>query len=162
VILRVVLSAAVLTALVATTAPALSAVRADSATASMERQLDELATRLDALVATDDPMPTGDARRSVVLRVPARSYVRAGVDWLRFHRRAGVGVATWRVENRTVSRRVAPIPIRPSPGARRLREPGSHRLVFALTRADGRRFLTVSRLSTQSREQRVRGRVGRA
>ncbi|WP_424000028.1 DUF7311 family protein [Haloarcula salina] len=149
-ILRVVLSVAVLTGLIATTAPALSAARADAATGTMERQLDELATRLNALAVADDPTPSGDARRVAVVRVPGRSYTSAGVDWLRFHGRAGDGVATWRVENRTVSRRVAPVPIRPSRGARRFREPGSHRLVFALTRTDGRRVLTVARLGTQS------------
>lgn len=144
---------AVLTALVAATSPALSAARADAATGTMERQLDALAARLESLVATDDPTPSGDARRVAVLRVPARSYTSAGVDWLRFHARAGIGVATWRVENRTVSRRVAPVPIRPSSASiRRLRDPGPHRLVFALTRADGRRLLTVARLSARSGE----------
>nr|WP_254282161.1 hypothetical protein [Haloarcula salina] len=145
-----------MTALVAASAPALSAARADAATGTVERQLETLASRLDALVATDDPTASGDARRVAALRLPARSYTSAGVDWLRFHGRAGTGVATWRVENRTVSRRVAPLPVRPSRGTRRLSEPGSHRLVFALTRADGRRVLTVERLGARSGEGRSR------
>ena len=134
-----------MTALLGVTAPALSTARADAATSDMTRQLTDVAAELEALVAADDATPNGDARRVVDIRLPARTYTSAGVSSLQFRERAGVGVATWQVESRAQTERLVDVPIRPTAPARTVTEPGTHRLVFALTRADGRRVLTVHR-----------------
>lgn len=96
-IYRLVLAVAVTTALVGATAPALSIARADAASGTMERQLDELETELTTLVETDDATANGDARRAVTIRLPVRTYTNAGVSQLQFAERAGVGIATWTV-----------------------------------------------------------------
>ncbi|MEF8829222.1 MAG: hypothetical protein V5A49_09310, partial [Haloarcula sp.] len=89
-IYRLVLAVAVMTALFGATAPALSTARADAATSSMERQLEELAAELETLVEADDATSDGDAQRVVEIRLPARTYTSAGVDHLRFTERDGV------------------------------------------------------------------------
>lgn len=149
-IYRLVLAVAVMTALLGATAPALSTARADAANSAVERQLDDLAAELDRLVAADDATPNGDARRVVELRLPPRTYTNAGVDHLRFETRAGVGLATWQVESRTRTKRLVGVPVRTTDSTQRLEEPGTHRLVFALTRSDGRRVLTVHRFKSEA------------
>ncbi|WP_336336944.1 DUF7311 family protein [Haloarcula brevis] len=147
---RLVLAVAVTTALAGATAPALSTARADAADGTMERQLDELAAELTTLVETDDATPHGDARRVVGLRLPARTYTSAHVDYLRFRERAGVGVATWKIGSRERTELLVDVPIRPTVPTDRLEEHGSHRLLFVLTRSDGRRVLTVHRFKSEA------------
>jgi len=143
-----------MTALAGATAPALSTVRADAANSAMERQLEELAAELATLAETDDATPDGDARRAVEIRLPRRTYTNAGVSYLRFTERAGVGIATWEVESRTQTEQLADIPIRTTAGTDRLEDPGTHRLVFVLTRADDQRVLTVHRFKSEAGARR--------
>jgi hypothetical protein len=150
VIYRLVLAVAVMTALVGATAPALSTARADAASGAMERQLGELEAELTMLVETDDATPNGDARRVVEIRLPAQTYTNAGVSQLQFTERAGVGVATWTVESRKQTEQLVGIPIRTTAGTDRLEEPGTHQLVFVLTRSDGQRVLTVHRFKSEA------------
>jgi hypothetical protein len=150
VIYRLVLAVAVMTALIGATAPALSTARADAASGTMERQLDELGAELTMLVETDDATPNGDARRAVELRLPARTYTNAGVRRLQFTERAGVGVATWTVESRKQTEQLVGIPIRTTAGTDRLEEPGTHQLVFVLTRSDGQRVVMVHRFKSEA------------
>ncbi|KAA9396826.1 hypothetical protein Har1130_03160 [Haloarcula sp. CBA1130] len=149
-IYRLVLAVAVMTALAGATAPALSTARADAANSAMERQLDELRAELTTLVETDDATTNGDARRAVEIRLPARRYTNAGVSQLQFAERVGVGVVTWRVESRKQTERLVSVPIRTTPATDRLEEPGTHRLVFVLTRSDGQRVLTVHRFNSEA------------
>ena len=149
-IYRLVLAVAVMTALVSATAPALSTARADAANGVMQRQLDELGAELTTLVETDDATPNGDARRAVEIRLPARTYTNAGVSELQFGERDGVGVATWTVESRKQTERLVGIPIRTTAATDRLEEPGTHRLVFVLTRSDGQRVLTAHRFKSEA------------
>lgn len=116
----------------------------------MERQLDELEAELETLVTTDDATPNGDARRAVELRLPEQTYTSAGVDYLRFRERAGVGVATWQVESRNMTERLVGIPIQVTASTDRLEDPGTHRLVFVLTRSEGQRVLTVHRFKSEA------------
>lgn len=132
-----------MTALVGATAPALSTARTDVASGAMERQLDELEAELTALLETDDATANGDARRAVEIRLPPRTYTNAGVSHLQFAEQAGVGVATWTVESRRQTERLVGIPIRTTASTDRIEEPGTHRLVFVLTRSDGQRMLRV-------------------
>jgi len=150
VIYRLVLAVAVMTALVGATAPALSTARADAASGAMERQLDELRAELTTLLETDDATANGDARRAVEIRLPPRTYTNAGVSHLRFAERAGVGVATWTVESRRQTERLVGIPIRTTASTDRIEEPGTHRLVFALTRSGGQRMLWVHRFKSEA------------
>ncbi|MFY4813068.1 DUF7311 family protein [Haloarcula sp. AONF1] len=149
-IYRLVLAVAVMTALVSVSAPALSTARADTASDTMERQLDELGAELTMLVETDDATPNGDARRAVTIRLPVRTYTNAGVSQLQFAERAGVGIATWTVESRKQTERLVGIPIRTTAATDRLDEPGTHRLVFVLTRSDGQRILQVHRFKSEA------------
>jgi hypothetical protein len=150
VIYRLVLAVAVMTALVGATAPALSTARADAANSTMERQLTELATELETLAEGDDATANGDARRAVEIRLPTRTYTSAGVRYLQFTERSGVGVATWGVESREQTEQLVDIPIRTTSSTARLEEPGTHRLVFVLTRAEGQRVLTVHRFKSEA------------
>lgn len=149
-IYRLVLAVAVMTALIGATAPALSTARADAASGTMEGQLDELGAELTRLVETDDATPNGDARRVVEIQLPARTYTNAGVSRLQFTERAGVGVATWTVASQKQTERLVGIPIRTTVGADRLKEPGTHRLVFVLTRSDGQQVLTVHQFKSEA------------
>ncbi|EMA19298.1 DUF7311 family protein [Haloarcula argentinensis] len=149
-IYRLVLAVAVTTALVGATAPALSIARADAASGTMERQLDELETELTTLVETDDATANGDARRAVTIRLPVRTYTNAGVSQLQFAERAGVGIATWTVESRKQTERLVGTPIRTTAATDRLDEPGTHRLVFVLTRSNGQRILQVHRFKSEA------------
>ena len=139
-----------MTALVGATAPALSTARADAASSAMERQLDELRAELTSLVESDDATANGDARRAVEIRLPAQTYTNAGVSQLQFAEQAGVGVVTWTVESRRQTERLADIPVRTTAATDRLKEPGTHRLVFVLTRSDGQRLLTVHRFKSEA------------
>jgi hypothetical protein len=150
VIYRLVLAVAVTTALAGATAPALSAARADAADGTIERQLDELAAELTALVETDDATTAGDAQRVVEIRLPQRTYTSARVDHLRFRGRAGVGVAAWEIESRERTEPLVDIPIRPTASTDRLDEPGTHRLAFVLTRSEGQRVLMVRRFKSEA------------
>ncbi|WP_276271132.1 DUF7311 family protein [Haloarcula litorea] len=145
-IVRLTLGVVLAGALLAATAPALTAVRADAADAAMERQLGSLADRLRSMAAVDDAVRGGGARRVATLRLPARSPTTAGIEAVRFRRRAGGAVATWRTERGTTgTERLADVPIRPTQAARVLAEPGPHRLVFALRREAEGPLLTVRR-----------------
>jgi hypothetical protein len=150
VIYRLVIAVAVMTALLAAAAPALSTARADAASSAMERQMNELAAELATLVETDAATVDGDARRAVEIRLPAQTDTNAGVDYLRFETQAGVGVATWQVGSREQTERLVDIPIRTTASTDRLEKPGTHRLVFVLTRADGQRALTVHRFKSEA------------
>ncbi|MHC3378582.1 DUF7311 family protein [Haloarcula sp. H-GB5] len=149
-IYRLVLAVAVMTALVGVSAPALSTARADTASDTMERQLDELEAELTTLVETDDATTNGDARRVVEIQLPVRTYTNAGVSQLQFAERAGVGIATWTVESRKQTERLVGISIRTTAATDRLDEPGTHRLVFVLTRSDGQRILRVHRFKSEA------------
>jgi len=139
-----------MTALVGATAPALSTARSDAANSAMERQLNELATELETLAEADDATANGDARRAVEIRLPTQTYTSAGVSYLQFTERSGVGVATWEVESREQTELLVDIPIRTTPSTARLAEPGTHRLVFVLTRAEGQRVLTIHRFKSEA------------
>lgn len=145
-----VLAVAVMTALVGVTAPALSVARADAANSAVERQLDELAAELETLVETDDATANGDARRTVEIRLPTRTYTNAGVRSLQFTERAGVGVATWRIESQSRNKHLVGIPIRTTPSTAKLEASGTHRLVFVLMRADSQRVLSVHRFKSEA------------
>ncbi|GCF15006.1 hypothetical protein Harman_29410 [Haloarcula mannanilytica] len=149
-IYRLVIAVAVMTALFGAAAPALSTARADAASSVMERQLSELAAELASLVETDAATADGDAQRTVEIRFPARTYTNAGVDYLQFETRAGDGVASWQVGSRKQTERLVETPIRTTASVERLEEPGTHRLVFVLTRADGQRALTVHRFKSEA------------
>ncbi|MDS0220684.1 hypothetical protein NDI54_04875 [Haloarcula sp. S1AR25-5A] len=149
-IYRLVIAVAVMTALLGATAPALSTARADAASSVMERQQSELAADLATLVETDVATADGDARRAVEIRLPARTYTNAGVDYLQFETRAGVGVATWQVGSRKRTERLVETPIRTTASTDRLEESGVHRLVFVLTRSDSQRILTVHRFKSEA------------
>ncbi|GGK52860.1 DUF7311 family protein [Haloarcula sebkhae] len=149
-IYRLVLAVAVMTALVSVSAPALSTARADTASDTMERQLDELEAELTTLVETDDATTNGDARRVVEIQLPVRTYTNAGVSQLQFAERAGVGIATWTVESRKQTERLVGIPIRTTAATDRLDKPATHRLVFVLTRSDGQRILRVHRFKSEA------------
>lgn len=147
-ILRIVIGVAISAALVSVTAPALSTAQADSADATVERQLRALSDRLETMVATDDPTTGPGARRTVDIRLPAETQTSENIRELRFHNREGVGVATWRVDDAGGdSTRLVGVPIRPAGDDLTLAEPGVHRLVFALRLRDGESVLTVRRLS---------------
>jgi hypothetical protein len=154
VIYRLVLAVAVMTALVGATAPALSTVRADAANSAMERQLEELAAELATLAETDDATPDGDARRAVEIRLPGRTYTNAGVSYLQFTERSGVGIVMWAVESGKRTEQLVDIPIRTTAGTDRLEEPGTHGLVFVLTRADDQRVLTIHRFKSEAGAKR--------
>ncbi|KOX93773.1 DUF7311 family protein [Haloarcula rubripromontorii] len=153
-IYRLVLAVAVMTTLVGATAPALSTARADAASGTMERQVDELRTELTRLVETDAATANGDAQRTVAIRIPAGTYTNAGVSQLQFAERGGVGVATWTVESRKQTERLVSIPIRTTAATDRLDEPGTHRLVFVLTRSNGQRMLRVHRFKSEAAARR--------
>ncbi|WP_135302167.1 DUF7311 family protein [Haloarcula amylovorans] len=146
-IVRLFVGVALTAALLSISAPALSTAQADAADATAERQLSALAERLRTMVATDSPTRESDARRIVTVRLPERSLTSAGVTELRFHTRQGVGVASWRVRDAMHTKRLVSVPIRPVGGSLTLREPGPHRLSFALERQDGRTVVTVRRMS---------------
>lgn len=151
-ILRIVLAVALTTALLATATPAIALAGADRSDGRVDRQLSALSDELETMVATDDPTTAEGARHVVELRLPDRSLTSSAVTRLRFYSREGVGVATWRVGDRaTHSTRLAGAPLRAAGGgALTLREPGTHRLVFALRSRDGETVLTVRRLGGES------------
>jgi len=143
-----------MTALFGATAPALSTARADAANSAMERQMDELAAELATLVETNAATLDGDAQRVVEIRLPAQTYTSAGVDHLGFSAQAGVGLATWQVASQKQTEQLVDIPLRTTASTDRLNEPGTHRLVFVLTRSDGRRVLTVHRFKSEAAARR--------
>lgn len=139
-----------MTALLGATAPALSTARAAAADSAMERQLDGLTAELATLVAADDATQNGDARRAVEIRLPTQAYTNAGVEHLQFHEQSGVGVVSWQVGTRNQTARLVDVPIQTTLSGDRLEEPGTHRLVFVLTRSDGQRVLTVHRFKSEA------------
>lgn len=146
-ILRLVVGVVLTAALLAVASPMLAIGAADAADSSVERQFQALEERLETMVETNDPTAGPGARHVTELTLPERSLTSAGVSRLRFHSRAGVGLATWRVgDGHTSSTRLAPVPIRSDGGAFVLREPGPHRLVFELRNQEGETVLTVHRL----------------
>ena len=153
-IYRLVIAVAIMTALFGATAPALSTARADAANSAMERQMDELAAELATLVETNAATLDGDAQRVVEIRLPAQTYTSAGVDHLGFSAQAGVGLATWQVASQKQTEQLVDIPLRTTASTDRLNEPGTHRLVFVLTRSDGRRVLTVHRFKSEAAARR--------
>jgi len=148
VIFRLLLAVALTTALVATALPTIAAGSADRTDAAIERQLTELERELAAMTATDDPTASAGARHVTELRLPGRSLTSAGVDWLRFHSREDVAVASWRVgDSATGKTRIAGVAVRAGDsGALTLRETGTHRLAFELHSEGNRTVLTVQRL----------------
>ncbi|MBV0923663.1 hypothetical protein KTS45_05560 [Halomicroarcula limicola] len=146
-ILRFALGVALTAALLTVSAPAVSTARADAADAAVERQLSTLAERLRTMVATDSATRGPGARRVVTVNLPEENPTSAAVAGLRFHTRRGIGFASWRVHDAMHTRRLVDVPIRSAGGPLWLGDPGDHRLVFALELRDGRRVVTVRRLS---------------
>lgn len=146
-ILRIVIGVALTAALVSVTAPALSTAQADSADATIDRQLRALSDRLETMVATDDPTTGPGARRIAEIRLPEATQTSEAITELRFHSREGVGVATWQVDDAgSDSTRLVGVPIRPVDGELTLSEPGVHRLAFELRLRGGDSVVTVRRL----------------
>ena len=147
-IVRVVVAVVLTAALFAVAAPMISTARADAADSSLDRQLTALGERLARLVATNDPTAGPGARHVTELTLPARTATSAGVDRLRLHNVAGVGLASWQVgDDGRDTARLAGVPIRRAGGGTlTLAEPGPHRLVFSLRRPANRTVLTVRRL----------------
>ena len=148
-ILRVVLSVVLTTALLAVATPAMADAGASRADSAIQRQLGALSEDLETMVETDDPTAGRGARHVATVRLPDQSLTSAAVTRLRFHSREGVALASWRVGNgaRHGSKHLAGVPVRAVDGdAVTLREPGTHRLAFELRSRAGETVLTVKRL----------------
>lgn len=146
-IVRLVIGVVLTASLVAVAAPAMSTASADAADSNVERQVSALSERLERIVATNDPTRGPGARHVTTLRLPERSVTSAGVEWLRFESRDGVGVASWQIsEGASETTQVSGVPLRVPGGNLTLGEPGPHRLVFGLRASDDGPVLTVSRL----------------
>jgi len=133
--LRVALAALLALALVAATLPAVETARVERTDAALDREGDRLDRAAASLVRTSEAAAAGDARRTVVLRLPGRSWGSAGVD-----AEVADGSLRWRLsEGRWRERRltavVVPEPIALSAGRNRLR--------LALVRRGGRAAVAV-------------------
>lgn len=76
---RVVLAALLAAALLGASLPAAETARVEHTDAAVDREADRLDRAALALVRSAEPTRAGDARRTVTLRLPARSWGHAGV-----------------------------------------------------------------------------------
>jgi len=154
VIVRVALAVVTATALLAASAPAMSTARADSADATMHRQLSAVSGQLESLAARDDATPDGSARRVLTVRLPGRTLTTAAVDQLTLRTQNDSAVATWQVADHGRDRKaLADVPLRPDDGRLVLSDPGPHRLAFTLVKTGGERAVTVRRLDSGRRAE---------
>jgi hypothetical protein len=134
-------------ALIGVATPAMSTARVDHAESSIDRQLTALGDRIESLVTTNDPTVGPGARHVTTIQLPRESRTSAGVDFLRFQTRSGVGIASWRVGDAGTQRtRLVGTPIQTTARNLTLESPGEHRLVFALRLESGQPVIRVRKL----------------
>lgn len=121
--LRIVLAALLAAAVVGTALPVVETARVDHTAAAVDREADRLDRAALALVRTGEPTARGDARRTVTLRLPVRSWGHAGVGAVEL----ADGRLRWRTpggrwrERRLAAPLVVPVPIATAGSDRRLR-----------------------------------------
>lgn len=146
---RVVIAAVLAAAIVATALPAIDTGRERATDQQVRGELDEVERAAAALLATEETARNrADApQRSVTVRVPSRSWRRAGVDHLILRAIDGepAARATYAVDGRTPRNRTLTAVVRPADGPVELRESGDHRLRLRLVREGGERVVLVDR-----------------
>lgn len=160
--LRVVLAVALATAVLAVSLPAIDTASTDRTDATIRAEVDALETAVRDLQRNDGAVPQGTngARRVVAVRLPARGWTSARLEYLAIGGQIGGcqvdrngTTVTWRVEGgRTGTRRLAGVAVEHAgdagdDGPLVLREPGTHRLALALVKRAGNRTVLVRRLA---------------
>jgi hypothetical protein len=140
VVTRVLLAVGIAAALLAASLPAVEAVRTDRTAAEMDRTADRIETAGRSLLAADEA--EAGARRVVTVSLPTASLTAAGVD--RFAIDCGKRCAvSYRLRGSTTHVNRLPIPLSTPDGVVTFSKAGTHRLRLGLSRANGRRVVTV-------------------
>lgn len=156
--LRVVVAVALATALLSVTVPALDVAKRDRGSTQIERSVERLTAAVADLRDREAAVPAGEAgaRRVVTVRLPARTWSTAGVEYLAIGGRpdgsSGHAAAAWRVAGgHERARQVSGVRVegdgaRSPEGVLVVERPGTHRLELELVERDGRRIVVVRRL----------------
>ena len=161
--LRVVVAVALSMALLTVSLPALETARRDHSAQRVTGELDGLTAAIEDVHAREGAVPDGTAgaRRVVTLRLPARTWTDAGVEYVAVGGRLdrsppGEGDEvdlSWQVTGRQPrERRIHGVAVEArtdagGDGPLVLREPGTHRLAITLVERGNRTVVVVRRLA---------------
>lgn len=136
--IRVLLAAALATALLAASLPAVESAAADRTAANLDRDVDAVQRAGASLLADDDP----GARRAVTVSLPAGSLTAVGVESLTIGCQSDCTVEYTLGTGAARTRRLG-LPLATPDGPVRLGSPGDHRLTLRLVDGDDGRVVTV-------------------
>lgn len=158
--LRVVVAVVLTVALLAVTLPALETARHDRSAQRVQGELDGLTAVIRDVHTREDAVPAGraGARRVVTIRLPARTWTDAGVEYVAIGGSppdTGMDERTkttfaWQVTGQRPHERRLDIPVEggpPNEGPLIIRSPGVHRLAISRVRRGNRTVVVVQRLS---------------
>ncbi len=150
--LRVVFAVALAVVVLATVTPAIEDARERRSAATVTEGVATVERAAVSLLETDEHTPGAGARRSVTVRLPARSPTNAGVEYVSIGGPPGTpggvqrrGVVVYRVSGGEPRRITLDVPLYAPGGPVTLRGDGQRRLQLRVDRVDGRRVVVVRR-----------------